>query len=306
MIAALVLDAALGWPKWLHARIGHPVGIFAAIINYCEKRWNRAVLTEMKRRIGGVMTVLILMVVAGGTAGPAQYYIIGMFGEWAWLPLAFLAWPAITQRSLYEHVLPVLVALIANDLVAARDAVGMIVGRDTGGLDAGGVARAGTESLAESFCDGVVAPVFWLVVAGLPGIWVYKAINTADSLIGHPEPPLRAFGWAAARTDDLLNLVPARLSGILLCLAAFGGWRIMCRDHSRHASPNAGWPEAAMAGALSVRLAGPVSYDGVPQYKQWIGEGPSADSASLERGLTIYIRACSILWVVGVGLLWLV
>jgi adenosylcobinamide-phosphate synthase len=183
----------------------------------------------------------------------------------------------------------------------------MIVGRDTNLLDEDGVARAATESLAESFCDGVVAPLFWLMVAGLPGIWAYKAINTADSLIGHPEAPLRAFGWAAARLDDLLNLVPARLSAILICVAGGGGWRIMWRDHACHASPNAGWPEAAMAGALGVRLAGPISYDGEMRDKLWIGDGPSADRAALARALRIYLRACGVMWLVVLvlGIAWL-
>jgi adenosylcobinamide-phosphate synthase len=300
-LAALAMDAAIGWPAWLHGRMGHPVGAFARMIAFCERRWNGPEQSEAARRWSGLVTVVLLLG-AGGGAG----WLVERFVGAAWPLIAVAAWPALAQRSLYDHVRPVSVALQSGDLPAARRAVGMIVGRDTGLLDEDGVARAATESLAESFCDGVVAPLFWLMVAGLPGIWAYKAINTADSLIGHPEAPLRAFGWAAARLDDLLNLVPARLSAILICVAGCGGWRIMWRDHACHASPNAGWPEAAMAGALGVRLAGPVSYDGEMRDKLWIGDGRSADRAALARALRIYLRACGVMWLVVlvVGIAW--
>lgn len=185
----------------------------------------------------------------------------------------------------------------------------MIVGRDTAGLGAPGAARAAIESLAESFCDGVIAPLFWLLVLGLPGAWAYKAINTADSLIGHSEEPLRAFGWASARTDDFANLVPARLSALLICMAGADGWRVLWRDHGKHASPNAGWPEAAMAGVLGVRLAGPVRYDDVVAQKPWIGEGAEADVAAMRKARTVFVRACALAWfVAGVlagGVQWL-
>jgi adenosylcobinamide-phosphate synthase len=301
-LAALAMDAAIGWPAWLHGRMGHPVGAFARMIAFCERRWNGPEQSEAARRWSGLVTVVLLLG-AGGGAG----WLVERFVGAAWPLIAVAAWPALAQRSLYDHVRPVSVALQSGDLPAARRAVGMIVGRDTGLLDEDGVARAATESLAESFCDGVVAPLFWLMVAGLPGIWAYKAINTADSLIGHPEAPLRAFGWAAARLDDLLNLVPARLSAILICVAGVGGWRIMWRDHACHASPNAGWPEAAMAGALGVRLAGPISYDGEMRDKLWIGDGRSADRAALARALRIYLRACGVMWLVVLvlGIAWL-
>jgi adenosylcobinamide-phosphate synthase len=181
----------------------------------------------------------------------------------------------------------------------------MIVGRDVEGLDESGVARAAIESLAESFCDGIAAPLFWLLALGLPGVWAYKAINTADSIIGHREERWRAFGWAAARTDDLLNLVPARLGGGVICLAAWGGWRVMLRDATLHASPNAGWTEAAMAGALDLRLAGPIAYDGVRNDKPWIGDGrTTADASDIERALGIYVRACLLLWAITAGMAW--
>ena len=217
-----------------------------------------------------------------------------------------VALTALAQRSLFDHVRAVGERIDASDLPRARGAVGMIVGRDTAELDDAGVARAAIESLAESFCDGVAAPLFWLLLLGLPGVWAYKAVNTADSLIGHREDRWRAFGWAAARTDDFANWIPARLSGVLLCLAGGGGWRILWRDARKHASPNAGWPEAAMAGALGLRLAGPIAYDGVTHDKPWIGDGDSdAGGEDIDRALAIYVRACLLLWLIAGGALWL-
>jgi adenosylcobinamide-phosphate synthase len=304
-LAALVLDAALGWPTRVYARVGHPVGAFARIITACERSWNRPARSARTRRLLGASTLATVVLASAGSAWLVEATIRSLAGAWAWPWLALAAWPALAQRSLLDHFNPVLSALNRRDLAAARRAVGMIVGRDTAELDEAGVARAGIESLAESFCDGVIAPLFWLVVLGLPGVWAYKAINTADSLIGHPEEPLRAFGWAAARTDDLVNLLPARLSGALICLAGPGGWRILWRDHARHASPNAGWPEAAMAGALGVRLAGPIRYDGVLADKSWIGDGAPARAQDMRRARSIYLRACALAWIVAGGIEWL-
>jgi adenosylcobinamide-phosphate synthase len=226
-------------------------------------------------------------------------------GQWSWLLVAMLAAPGLAQRSLHDHVRPIAEAIEAKDLPAARAAVGMIVGRDTGSLDDAGIARAAIESLSESFCDGVAAPLFWLMLLGLPGIWIYKAINTADSLIGHREERWRTFGWAAARTDDVLNLIPARIAGLLICLSGGGGWRIMWRDAGKHASPNAGWPEAAMAGALGLKLAGPISYNGMISDKPWIGSGARTASATeIRRALVLYRRACLCLWLIAGGIAW--
>lgn len=305
-LAALVLDAAIGWPTAIYRWIGHPVGGFARIIAACEARWNRAEYRDATRRALGMATVLLLLLVAGGGGWLVQAALYRWLGGWGWITVAVLAFPALAQRSLFDHVLPVVRALRADELSRARAAVGMIVGRDTAVLDEPGVARAAIESLAESFCDGIVAPAFWLLLLGLPGVWAYKAINTADSLIGHYEERWRAFGWAAARTDDLLNLAPARLAGVLVCVAGGGGWRIMLRDARRHASPNAGWPEAAMAGALDVRLAGPIAYDGVAHAKPWIGDGrEDAGARDIDRALAIYVRACLGLWIIAGVALWL-
>jgi len=304
-VLALMLDAAMGWPQSLYRRIGHPVGAFARIIAAMERRWNDHSRPEGERRIAGVVTVLILLSAVGGASYVLQNLCVAFAGAWAWPLIALLAWPGLAQRSLHEHVRPVAEALERQDLAGARAAVGMIVGRDTAALDETGVARAAIESLAESFCDGVVAPLFWLLLLGLPGLWAYKAINTADSMIGHREQRWRAYGWAAARSDDAMNLLPARLSGLLICLCGGGGWRILWRDAPKHASPNAGWPEAAMAGALGLRLAGPIAYDGVVLDKRWIGEGSRpAGAKDIRSGLGIYRAACLWLCLMAGGMAW--
>lgn len=253
------------------------------------ERWlNRPERSPRRRKVGGVATVV-------ATAGLAA--LTGLAASRLPGPAPVLAATlGLAQRSLHDHVAAVARALEADDLPGARIAVAKVVGRDTAALDASGVAAAAIESLAESFNDGVVAPAFWLAVAGLPGLYMYKAVNTADSLIGHREPRWKAFGWAAARTDDAMNLAPARLAGALITVAGGKGWRVMLRDARRHASPNAGWPEAAMAGALGVRLGGAVAYDGVMTDRPTFGEGPPPGAADLRRGLDIYVRACGLLW----------
>lgn len=298
-LLALAIDAAIGWPAALYRRIGHPVNAFAAIIRRCAAMWNVPAYSAAARRTTGGATVLILLVIAGGAGWGLTALFDRLFGGWSWIAIALLAAPGLAQRSLFDHVRPVRDALAGGDLAAGRSAVAMIVGRDVAALDEAGIARAAIESLAESFCDGIAAPLFWLLLLGLPGIWIYKAVNTADSLIGHREAPWREFGWAAARTDDLLNLIPARIAGPLICLAAASGWRVMWRDARNHASPNAGWTEAAMAGALRLRLAGPVSYDGEVHAKRWIGDGRTdAGAADITRALAICLRACAALWLI--------
>ncbi|WP_428678432.1 adenosylcobinamide-phosphate synthase CbiB [Sphingopyxis sp.] len=298
-LTALALDAALGWPTALHRRIGHPVGLFAAMLNICEARWNRAGASFAKRRALGILTLLLLVLGTGAFAVALDRLLQTVFGSLAWVAIAILAWPALAQRSLFDHVRAVAAALETGHLADARHAVGAIVGRDTAALDEAGVSRAAIESLAESFCDGVAAPLFWLLLFGLPGVWIYKAVNTADSLIGHREERWRAFGWASARADDVANLVPARLAALLLCLAGGGGWRMMWRDAHKHASPNAGWPEAAMAGALGLRLGGPIPYDGIMHDKPWIGDGQTNASAfDIRHALRVYVVACLLLWLI--------
>jgi adenosylcobinamide-phosphate synthase len=220
------------------------------------------------------------------------------------IAVAVVASTLIAQRSLHRHVADVATALEQSGVIAGRTAVAKIVGRDTGALDAAGVARAAIESLAENFSDAVVAPVFWMAIAGLPGAALYKAINTADSMIGHRTPRHEAFGWAAARLDDLVNLPASRLSALLLIAAAAlnktasaaAAWRAVLRDASRHRSPNAGYPEAAMAGALGLSLAGPRVYGGVKVDDAAMGDGRrDATAADIRRALTLYRYADAIL-----------
>jgi len=305
--AALAVEAFVGYPPALHARIAHPVVWIGKLIETLERRWNDPTRSEIARRTLGVITIAIV----AGSAGAVGYAIqtgaqrlpFGMF------IVVLIATLGLAQRSLYTHVRDVLAPLVRDDVPAARAAVAKIVGRDTAPLTASGVAAAAIESLAESFNDGIVAPAFWLTIGGLPGLFAYKALNTADSLIGHREPRWRAFGWAAARADDVANLVPARLSGLLLVAAGGGGLRVMWRDAPRHASPNAGWPEAAMAGALNVELGGAATYEGVMHERPLFGAGRRPDSDDLRRSLQIYLEACALLWALALalaagGLLW--
>lgn len=209
----------------------------------------------------------------------------------------------IAQRSLYQHVEAVADALESEGIESGRRAVAMIVGRDPTSLDEHAVSRAAIESLSENFSDGIVAPTFWLLISGLPGVAAYKTINTADSMIGHKSDRYLAFGWAAARLDDIVNLPASRLSGLLIAAAAFllpqmngrDALQAIARDAGQHRSPNAGWPEAAMAGALGLKLAGPRIYDGLTVPDHWMGQGRAeANAVDIRRALQVYRIACVI------------
>jgi len=286
-----LLEGAVGWPP----RLSHPVVWLGGLIAGMERAWNGPERSAKARRALGVATLLILIAVAGG-AGWGLERLAASAPFWPGLAIVVI-WGAtgLAARSLFDHVRAVAKPLASGDLPAARLAVSMIVGRDVEAMDEGGVATAALESLAESFCDGVVAPVFWFVVGGLPGLFVYKAVNTADSMIGHMEPRWRAFGWAAARADDVMNWIPARIAGCLIALGGWQGWRIMWRDARKHASPNAGWTEAAMAGALRVRLGGPVRYDGITAQRPDFGDWAPPRAHDLRRGLRVYGVACAVL-----------
>jgi adenosylcobinamide-phosphate synthase len=303
-LAALVLEAMVGYPDWLQRRLPHPVVAVGTAIDRLDHLWNRPTWSEAARKALGVCAVLSLVCVACVVgAGLDRLLKPHVWGVPVWVAIATVG---LAQRSLHQHVTAVERPLAAGDLASARGAVGRIVGRDVDRLDSSGVSAAALESLAESFSDGIVAPAVWLLIGGLAGLFAYKVVNTADSMIGHLEPRYRAFGWAAARTDDLMNLVPARLSGALIALAGAGGWGVMARDARRHASPNAGWPEAAMAGALRIQLGGPAVYDGATLERPRFGVGPAADVDDVKRGLVLYRRACGLLWsMLAVGaLLW--
>ncbi|MEM9097435.1 MAG: adenosylcobinamide-phosphate synthase CbiB [Pseudomonadota bacterium] len=250
---ALLLDAAFGEPDWLWRRLPHPVVVMGNAIAWWERRLNRGAF----RRLKGVVMLTGLVGVTGAIGALLAHPSFG--GLFEVIGAAIL----IAQRSLVEHVGAVAKALV-HSLEEGRRSVAMIVGRDTAALDRSSVARGAIESAAENFSDGVVAPVFWFLVAGLPGIMIYKLINTADSMVGYRTARYEAFGWASARVDDVANWVPARLSAVLICAAGGGlaALKVVRSDAGKHRSPNAGWPEAAVAGALGIALSGPRAYEG--------------------------------------------
>ena len=288
VLAAAGVEGAFGYPARLHAVVPHPVVWIGKALRRLEAL-NRG--GDLQRRLAGAAVLLLVAGGAGALGGLLDRFLQGP----AIILTVLLGSLGLAARSLYDHVAAVSRALAVDDLPAARAAVSMIVGRDTAELDREAVAAAGLESLAESFNDGVVAPLFWFLLGGLAGLFAYKAVNTADSVIGHREEPYRCFGWAGARADDLMNLIPARLAGGLIALVAGRGWRVMFRDARKHASPNSGWPEAAMAGALGVQLGGEASYDGVAHERPNFGAGPRPTPLDLRRGLGLYLRACAAL-----------
>jgi len=304
-LAALLIEALIGYPDGVTRRVGHPVMWMGALIDLLDSGLNRQAWTARSRRGAGTLAVLILILIV---AVPAVVLERGLhalpFGA---IAVALAGSTLIAQRSLYDHVTRVADALDRDGLAAGRAAVAHIVGRDPDRLDAAGVARAAIESLAENFSDAVVAPALWLIVGGLAGGAVYKAINTADSMIGHRTPRHQAFGWAAARLDDLVNLPASRLAGLLIVAAAAvsprlsaraaaAAWAALRRDAARHRSPNAGYPEAATAGALGLKLAGPRFYGGIRIADAPMGDGRwEATTTDIRAALALYQRADAIL-----------
>ena len=297
-LVAMLIELGLGYPQRVLRAIGHPVTWIGRLIGALDRMLNR----EGERRAAGVVAVLILVAVVGALAFVVERALLRLpFGVFA---TGLIASTLVAQRSLHRHVADVAAALENGGIGAGRAAVSHIVGRDTAALDDAGVARAAIESLAENFSDAVVAPVIWMVIAGLPGAALYKAINTADSMIGHRTPRHEAFGWAAARLDDLVNLPASRFSALLLIAAAAlskdasagAAWRAVRRDAAHHRSPNAGYPEAAMAGALGLALAGPRVYGGVRVEDAMMGDGRrDAAAADIFHALALYRRADAIL-----------
>ncbi len=299
LVAGLAVDGVVGDMPAVFRHVPHPVVLAGRAVAFFDRKLNRKSRGEAARRGRGVVTVIVLV---GGAA------LVGLlierlcrgslFGAAAQIGLIAVL---MAQRSLFEHVAAVAGALDSGGLAAGREAVRHIVGRDPASLDAYGVARAAIESLAENFSDGVVAPVFWYLLLGLPGLFAYKMANTLDSMIGHRTAHYRSFGWAAARFDDALNLAPARVSGLLIAAAAVFAKEcrpdrallVMLRDARKHRSPNAGWPEGAMAGALGLALAGPRRYAEGPVADPWVGEGTArAGAADIARALRLYTLAC--------------
>jgi len=297
MAVAMMVDVALGWPKGLFVLIGHPVTWLGKLIDVLDTRWNRSSDPPAFRRAAGIAAALLVIALPVTVAWVVQALLVP---AWSRIVLVgILAWPLVALRSLHDHVAAVVHPLRSGDLGLARTAVAQIVGRDPASLGEAGIARAAIESLAENASDGVVAPVFWGAIFGLPGIVGYKAVNTLDSMIGHRTSRHEAFGWAAARIDDVANFVPARLAALLFALLAarpMVAISCMMRDARHHRSINAGWPEAAMAGALGVRLSGPRIYDGSVAQEPWLnGEARDPRAADIEPGLKLYRRAMMLL-----------
>jgi adenosylcobinamide-phosphate synthase len=301
---ALVIDAVVGDPDSIWRRIPHPVVAIGGLIGALDRAWNTPRATPAARRRAGIAAVTIVVTVAAGAGYALELAFAAL--PFGWIGTAAAASVLLAGRSLYDHVAVVADALHAGDATAARAAVGKIVGRDTAGLDASGVTRATIESLAENLADGVVAPAFWFALLGLPGLAAYKAINTADSMIGHLTARHRDFGWAAARLDDLANFAPSRIAGGLIAAVAGGGaarrgaFRTMLSDAQKHASPNAGWPEAAMAGATGLALGGPRTYGGIAAGDVWLNPGGRRDATErdIRRAVRIYIEAVAVLFAV--------
>ena len=307
--AALLIEALFGYPQPLYRLIGHPVTWIGALISLLDRLLNRPAQSFILRRFLGVVALILLLSITGGVAMIAERLL--SLHDAGLLAVILLAATLPAQRSLYEHVAAVAEALETGGLVAGRRSVAMIVGRNTEVLDEAGVSRAAIESLAENFSDGVVAPLFWTAMLGLTGGVLYKAANTADSMIGHKSEKYQAFGWAAARFDDLINLPASRISAVLIILAAAlipgcSAWnaiKAVRRDAPHHRSPNAGWPEAAMAGALGLKIAGPRLYGTEMVEDAYMGDGRrEANTKDIRRALRVYRVAVVIEGVVVIAL----
>jgi adenosylcobinamide-phosphate synthase len=299
LLAALLLDALAGDPDWIWRRLPHPVVWIGKVIDLLDRRLNRNSFAPRGRTLAGCVT-LCLLVASGLLAGALLQALAARlpYGDGLTVVVAAVF---IAQNSLYRHVAAVRDGLRDRGLMGGREAVAMIVGRDPAHLDEAGVSRAAIESCAENFSDGVVAPVFWFAVLGLPGLIAYKAVNTADSMIGHKNEKYREFGWASARFDDLVNLPASRLAGILIALCAplargsvAEGFACVLADARKHRSPNAGWPEAATAGALGLALAGPRVYPGYTVNDSYLNASgrKQAGAADISRALAILSGAC--------------
>ena len=297
LLAALALDALVGDPRWLP----HPVRWMGWLTGLLDRGLNRERRGEGGRAFLGLVAVVVVVGGSAAAGWTVTHYVAAL--AWGWLAELALVAMLLAQRTMCDHMVRVARALDAG-VEPARDAVRHIVGRDVRALDEHAIARAAIESGAENYSDGVVAPAFWYLLLGLPGLLAYKAINTMDSMIGHRSPRHRAFGRAAARIDDAVNWVPARIAGGLIGLAAAfvpGGapgraWRTMLRDAPKHSSPNAGWPEAAMAGALGLALLGPRRYEGEAAGDEaWLGDGRrEATADDLRRAVRVFAAACAL------------
>jgi adenosylcobinamide-phosphate synthase len=301
LLIAMVIEAYIGEAGFIFCRIKHPIAIIGSIIGFFDDKLNRPKRTEVDRAIRGAFIVCVM--VSGAVAFGMGVMWLTMHMTWGWAVEAALIVTMIAARGLYDAVARVGQGLELGGLEGGRAAVSHIVGRDPKSLDAPAVARAAIESLAENFSDAVVAPVFWYVLLGFPGILAYKVVNTMDSMIGHRTPKHRAFGFTAARLDDALNAIPARLSALIIATAAIfvptanpkAALTTALRDARKHRSFNAGWPEGATAGALGLALAGPRSYEEGTVNDHWMGDGRArATPKDIQRALYLYAVACLI------------
>jgi adenosylcobinamide-phosphate synthase len=299
---AWAFEMIFGYPVPVYARIGHPVIWMGALISVLDRHLNFDEDAVSTRRWAGIIATGVLVVVAGGCGYLIEKICLAL--PYGFVPLGLVASCLIASKSLADHVGDVAHGLAVGGLPEGRRLVSRIVGRNPETLDEPGVCRAAIESLAENFSDGVIAPVLWYLLLGLPGIAIYKIVNTADSMIGHRTPRHEAFGWASARLDDWLNLPAARLTALILTAAAFvtrsmsaaRTWQTVRRDAGKHRSPNAGWPEAAMAGALDLRLAGPRIYGQTLVQDAYMGDGRAdATVNDIQRALDLFHTACVIL-----------
>lgn len=313
LLAALLLDAVVGDPDWLWRRLPHPVVWIGKVIAFFDGKLNRKSLGSTSRKNGGLLLLGVL--VLGGLSVGAILHAVLVGIPFGTVFIVIIAAVFIAQNSLYRHVAAVRDGLESAGLEGGRKAVAMIVGRDPQQLDEAGVSRAAIESCAENFSDGVVAPVFWFALLGLPGLLAYKAVNTADSMIGHKDETYRNFGWASARFDDLINLPASRMSGLFVALAAplahgspLRSIACIVRDAKKHRSPNAGWPEAAMAGALDIALAGPRAYPGYTVDDPYMNEAgrKQATANDIDRAAFVMIGACGVQAVLVLSLAFLV
>lgn len=307
ILIAFLLDRIIGWPDWVYQRLSHPVVWIGKLISTLDAQLNKPEFSNQTRQLFGILMLCAVIFVFG----LASYILSAILpnGPWGIILTAILMWPFLASKSLYDHVLAVAKPLAASDLPAARRAVSMIVGRDPDKMDTVEISRAALESLAENTSDGVVAPLFWGALFGLPGIVIYKAINTADSMVGYRNKLYTNFGWASARLDDVVNWIPARMTGILYAALApdrRAAFSIMQTDAKQHRSPNAGWPESAFAASLNVRLSGPRLYDGEMTEDPWLnanGNEPTARDIAiglsrynaLLLALAVLLLACAII-----------
>jgi adenosylcobinamide-phosphate synthase len=292
----LVIENFMGYPPALFKLVGHPVQWIGKLISYIDEGLNDLDATPDQNRYNGMIAIALLCV----AVGVPSYIVAKLLSTftYGWTINVILATAFIAQKSLRDHVGTVDCSL-QNSLADARKEVAKIVGRDPNALDENGVAKAALESLAENTVDGITAPIFWYALLGLPGLVIYKSINTADSMIGHKSEKYLHFGWAAAKLDDLVNLPASRLTGLMFAAAAWvssksvaqNALKTMWRDAVKHQSPNAGWPEAAMAGALGLRFGGPRQYGGETVELPYMGDGRDVEPKDIARGLELYDQA---------------